>query len=138
MERIMSILHIYKNILRYIKYSMIVTIFDIYIVNLLMSYLSVSIVAANTIGVVVGFLIHYFLSIKNVFAMKLDRIVFIVYLVTFLMGLALADYIIWILYEEFNFGFLICKGVSIVIPFFVMYNMRKYIYKSVRDKYNKK
>ena len=131
-EKVKNILYRYRSIFRYAIYSVIVTIIDGSIVYLLLGNLSINIIIANTVGVVAGFLIHYCISIENVFAMKPDKIVFFVYLGTFLIGLVLADYIIWLSYEVIKFGFLASKGASIVIPFFAIYGTRKAIYRKMK------
>lgn len=134
LEKIINTLYKYRSISKYVMYSLIVTIIDVSIVYLIRRFILINIIIANTVGVVVGFLIHYFLSIKNVFAMKSDRIVFFVYFATFLMGLALANYVIWIFYEVFKTGFFVSKGASVTIPFFAMYSIRKAIYSNIQKK----
>lgn len=131
-EKIMNMLYKHRSFFRYGMYSVIVTIIDGAIVYLILGYFSNNIVIANTVGIVVGFLIHYCLSIKNVFEMKSDRIVFWVYLGTFLMGLAIADYIIWLFYVVLKAGFLVSKGASIAIPFLAIYEVRNTIYSNMR------
>lgn len=128
MEILKEILSKYRRIFRYGINSIIVTIFDTIIVFLLFSYLGVNLIVSNSIGILVGFLIHYYISIKTVFAMESNRIAFIVYLGSSLIGLVVADYIILTFYEMLGFSLLLSKIASIVIPFFIIYNIRKTIY----------
>lgn len=120
--------------------SLLVTILDVFIYWMLLRYTGISIVGANTIGVVSGFIVHYGLSSKKVFKTNYSTRGFIVYLLTFLLGLALAD---WLVYISFHYLFLYLgpngrqlasKVVSIVIPFFALYYLRKYIYEKMNSK----
>lgn len=85
---------------------------------------------ANAAGVITGFIIQYFMSSKQVFNVRNLR-AFIVYLLTFGLGLLLAELIILFsrdvlfggVYSLIAFG--ASKGLSIVIPFFITYFIRK-------------
>ena len=87
-------------------------------------------IIANTVGVVTGFTIQYILCTRKVYAGS-DWKTFAAFFGTFLIGLALAD----ILYggamevvfhgEKTFFPMVVSKGVSVVIPYFVMYFLRK-------------
>lgn len=122
------------NLIRYFINSCIVTVIDVIIVWILNVGLNVPIVLANTIGVVVGFIIDYRLSSHFVFKEANSIRGFIVYLATFFIGLVLADTIIYISANkiffayEANICFVLSKGMSIVIPFFCLYFLRKVCY----------
>lgn len=131
LNRLLKIISDYKRIIKYGIFSILVTIIDTSIVYVLFGHVTANIVIANTTGVIIGFIIHYFLAIDNVFATKPSLASFSIYLGTFFIGLILADYIIWLFYHVFMLGFFVSKGASIVIPFFVMYGMRKAIYSNL-------
>jgi putative flippase GtrA len=103
----------------------------------------VNIIYANTAGVILGFIIHYILSSKSVFDMDYGVTGFIVYMGTFIVGLALADYLISTSYNHIfqylpeNIRFLLSKGVSLVVPFFVLYYARRYIYNFIGKHYSR-
>lgn len=84
---------------------------------------------ANAIGVVTGFVIQYILASKKVFNSRNKR-TFIIFIATFLFGLACAQGIVWlsrdILFQGSDsfFAFAVSKGLSIVIPFFLLYFIR--------------
>jgi putative flippase GtrA len=131
------VLYLRKKIpplLLYLCFSIIVTVVDISIVWILHRIFSINIIAANTIGVVSGAILHYLLSIKSVFNFDHGISGFIIYFITFLFGLLLADVIIYIgnsyLFNTLtdNFNFLFSKCFSIVIPFFFLYYLRKLLY----------
>lgn len=128
MKILKYILSKYQRIFRYGINSIIATIFDTIIVFLLFSYIGVNLIISNSIGVLVGFFVHYFISIKTVFEMESNRIAFFIYLGSTLIGLVVADYIILTFYETLGFSLLLSKIASIVIPFFIIYNIRKTIY----------
>lgn len=114
--------------------SCIVTVLDFLTVLFLYKVFHVNIVLANTAGVLLGFLVGYFLAARYVFQ-KADSIVgFLIYFLTFLMGLIFADWLIYkgeyVLFSEMQeyFRFLFSKGLSIVVPYFFIYYIRKLLY----------
>lgn len=125
-------------LLKYLNYSILVTIMDVAIVWILHRFFNINIVYANTAGVLSGFVLHYLLSTNSVFNFKYSAIGFIIYFITFLFGLCLADALIYIgkyyMFKSMNFNmnFLFSKGLSIVVPFFILYYLRKYLYGLVK------
>ncbi|HEY8500674.1 MAG TPA: GtrA family protein [Clostridia bacterium] len=124
----------------YLLNSVIVTVIDVALVWLLYRVLHIHVVVSNTIGVVTGFILHYILTVKSVFKSKYDMVSFIVYLGTFLLGLFLADWLIYIGENELfvkageNVRFLLSKGISVALPFFVMYFIRRFIFSLINKK----
>ncbi len=131
------------KLFRYLINSCVVTVLDILIVWVLVRLFGINIVAANTVGVIAGFLLDYFLSAFYVFKSASGRSGFAIYLVTFLFGLVLADALIYwssvYIFSTCNadINLLLSKGVSIVGPFFVLYNLRKVLY-AIKEKRDKK
>jgi putative flippase GtrA len=130
------------KLFRYLVNSCVVTVLDIIIVWVLVRLFGVNIVAANTVGVIAGFLLDYFLSVFYVFESASGTNGFAIYLITFLFGLVLADALIyWSSVSIFagceaDINLLLSKGVSIVIPFFILYYLRKILY-SIKEKHDK-
>ena len=120
----------FSILIRYGINSIVTTVVDTAIVWILVK-MGISIVAANTTGVIVGFLLGYVLTAAYVFQAAKGKMGFVIYFGTFLIGLVLADYLIWLgntrLFAVFSesVNFLLSKGLSIVVPFFVMYFLRK-------------
>ena len=90
----------------------------------------VGVVEANTISLVLGFIIQYFLCAKKVYHTN-DVRTAVIFFLTWLLALVMADSIIYIFRviifdnrTEFLY-FLVAKGFSIVIPFFFIYFLRK-------------
>ena len=132
MEKIVGYLktqiQLHKSFLLYGMISVFVTIIDIATCRLCEMW--VPPVAANTVGVVTGFIIQYFLTAKHVYN-KNNIKSFVVFLWTFFVGLIFANSIVYVSRTFFFAGsdsslaFLTSKGLSIVLPFFLMYFLRK-------------
>lgn len=126
-----------KPFVKYLVYSGIVTVIDSILVWILMTYLNINLVYANTIGVILGFFIHYALASKSIFNANYGWIGFLIYGGTFIIGLFLAGIIIHFCYQELSHflveeaSFIVSKGASVVIPFFVLYFMRRYLYQLI-------
>ena len=109
-------------------------VIDVGIVFLLYNYCKVSLVVANTIGVFAGFLVGYLLTSKYVFREARGIKGSVYYILTFFLGLLMADWLIHIgntvLFANTSHGinFIMSKGISVVIPFFFLYYLRKWIY----------
>lgn len=122
-------------IIIYMLNSVIVGLLDTIIVWILYRLLQLDLVAANTIGVVTGSVIHYCISSKSVFRAKLGVMGFLIYFGTFLLGLMMADFLIYIgdhyIFTEFgkDLRFLMSKAFSVLLPFFVLYFLRRQLFK---------
>ncbi|MDD3168829.1 MAG: hypothetical protein PHC91_05115 [Eubacteriales bacterium] len=127
-------------IVNYLFYSVIVTLADTGIVWALVRFSEIHLVAANTIGVVSGFLLHYLLASKSVFQTEYGIAGFLVYLTTFLFGLSFANWLIFMSYHYVFYAYsvdlqiLLSKGVSIAVPFFVLYYLRKHLFLMLKRK----
>ena len=102
--------------------------------------LDLDLVMSNTIGVVTGFIVSYLLSTESVFDTKLGIAGFLVFFGTFIFGLLLADFLI-VVSNDFtsphfpqSIAFILSKGVSVALPFFVLYFLRKYLYSLLHKK----
>ncbi len=124
----------FRGLLRYLLFSVCAAAVDSAAVWAMLSFFRLNIVLSNTVGVVLGFLLHYLLSSRAVFHTRYSLKGFMIFLLTFIIGLTAANFIIWSVYSlsEPAFGhtraFLLGKGLSIVIPFFIMFYMRRYLY----------
>lgn len=127
-------------IANYLFYSVIVTLVDTGIVWTLVRFSATHLVAANTIGVITGFLLHYILASKSVFHTEYGIGGFMIYLATFLFGLGFANWLIFMSYHHVFFAYsvdlriLLSKGVSIAVPFFVLYYLRKHLFLLLKRK----
>lgn len=130
----------YIKIIQYLFYSILSTILDTCIVWITFHIANINLSVANTLGILAGFILSYVLSIKKVFETQHSSHAFIIYLSTSILGMILANYLITstynlsIIYFPKWFAFLLSKGVSVVLPFFFMYFMRKYLYNKLNKR----
>ncbi len=134
MDSIQKIYDKYREFIQYFTFSVIATLVDVTTVWILFHSFSIGLGFSNTIGVTLGFILNFFLSVKFVFQTRYGVLSFLIYLVTFLIGLVVADFAIvqsyafaiqWVSKE---LAFLFGKGVSLVLPFFFIYFIRKKLY----------
>ena len=117
--------------LTYLLISCLATLADASLVWLLYRQLGMGLVVANTLGVLCGFVISYLLAARLVFRGLRNRRGLAVFFLTFLGGLVLADLLIfwgetrWFATFEEGWRFFLSKGLSIVVPFFMMYEIRR-------------
>lgn len=118
----------HKAFIMYGLISVFVTVIDVVVCRLCERF--TLIVVANTIGVVTGFIIQYFLTARHVYK-TMSRKSFVIFFATFLLNLAMANGIVYLFREIIFMGsresipFLVSKAASIVIPFFITYYIRK-------------
>ncbi len=121
--------------------SVFVTLIDIAVCRI--GEIVFSSVVANTIGVITGFIIQYLLTVRHIYN-KNNYKSFFVFLWTFFVGLIFANAIVYLFRvfvfngADHAFAFLVSKGVSIVLPFFLMYFLRKKFMPHNETKENKK
>lgn len=140
MPRIILLINNKRKLLTYAGFSVIATIIDASVVWVLKHQCGLPITSANTVGVTVGFLVHYLMASKRVFDQRYGLSGFIIYLSTFIIGLCLSDLIIWLSYDIVFRGqvstgnFLISKGIAAFIPFLFLYYLRALLYGHLRQK----
>lgn len=133
----------YRNIIRYFGFSVLATVVDTTAVWVLFHFFLAGLGFSNTVGVILGFILDFFLSAKFVFQTKYGVLSFLIYLLTFLFGLFIANFLIIQSYAlaiqsvSEGLAFLFAKGVSIVLPFFVLYFIRKKLYAYLNKRYQK-
>ena len=136
MQFIRKMLQDHKGFIIYLLISCFVTVVDVglsfSLENLIGTFF------ANAIGVVTGFILQYILMSRKVFN-RSDMRAFIVFILTFIAGLILAQAIVvgsrrWLFHgQDTILAFIVSKGLSIVIPFFFMYFTRKKLLSKPRE-----
>jgi len=128
----------HKSFVNYFLISCFVTVLDIAVSFavekglLAMGLLEASkaSLAGNACGVVIGFIVQYFLCTKKVYAGSNFKTLLIFFL-TWLMGLGIAEAVIYVvrtlIFHDADglIYFAIGKACSIAIPFFITYFIRK-------------
>lgn len=128
MQRIQAAYQKRKAFYNYFLISVTVTLADVLVCYLMECF--VDKITANTIGVVCGFILQYFLTARHVYHYRNLRS-FVLFLLTFAVGLLLANAIVYLsrvyLFQDSEslIAFLVSKGFSIVLPFFAIYFLRK-------------
>lgn len=113
------------NIGKYFIVSCLVSVIDLFISYLLYKVVKLNYLTACNIGIILGFIFQYFICTKYVFKTKITISSIIVFLATFLIGIALADGTMWTSYSLIHLSFLISKILSMGVPFFITYFIRK-------------
>ena len=93
-----------QKILKYLACSVFTAVLETMVGWLLVHMVSCRIVAANTIAVLIGALVHYFITLLMVFEKKNNAKSFLVYIISFVLGLMLQNGIIWLFYEKILFA----------------------------------
>jgi putative flippase GtrA len=101
------------------------SIVDLGISNYLYGMMQINYLIACNVGIVVGFLFQYFTGMKYIFKEGNRSKSFAIYLGTFAIGLLLATVTMWISYEILFLSFLHSKLMSMLVPFFITYVIRK-------------
>ncbi len=123
-------------IVKYIFVSLFTAAIEAVIGFLLMNDKGFHIIGANTFSILIGSTIHYLLISKKVFNKDYNLYTIIIYLSTFILGIVLQNIVIFYSYNQiltFFSPYLRYAGskfLSIVIPFGVVYSIRKKLYLS--------
>lgn len=133
MEQVTNTRENWNRVIKYGVISFLAMVVDTLAVFILVNRLVFPIVHANTVGIFLGFMIHYCLATKAVFNIQLNRTVFLIYLVTFLFGLALANLIIWFFFDYLHLGFGLSKMASIILPFTGIFWLRKFLFEKFQS-----
>lgn len=121
----------FKKLTYYFSCSCLSAILDFFIATTLLNMFLINYMIANTIGIIAGFILHFIVSGKAVFMIKLNIKSFTVYFITFLIGLLMANIVIWASYEIFSLSFNISKFLSMALPFFIIYLLRTASYRLI-------
>ena len=113
------------NIVKYFIFSCLATGVDFSISYFLYIKVDLNYLISSNIGIFSGLILHYYTSMKYVFKNDSFNNSLFIYITTFLLGLALANITIWISYDLACLSFLFSKILSVAIPFFITYFIRK-------------
>ena len=133
MEQIRSLLVKYRKPLVYILCALATAALETAIGWCLMRAFGLKTVYANTAGMVIGAVTHYFLTLRFVFGLRNNAGSALGYIATFALGLVLQNALIYLCYDVLFassgvlWQYLISKGVSLGLPFFITYYLRSVI-----------
>ena len=130
-------------IIKYVCFSGMTAVIESIISLLLINLCGLSEVPANTVGIIIGATIHYLCVTRGVFNGKVNWKTVSVYVSTFIMGMLLQNFVVWVVVKVIgdslneNLRYLIAKACSLVVSFFLMYFIRKLGYRMVSESDNK-
>lgn len=113
------------NIIKYLLISCLASAVDLGISNYLYHIMHINYLLACNLGIAVGFLFQYFIGMKYVFSDSRKSKSFVIYLGTFIIGLMIATATMWTSYSVLDLSFFYSKLMSMVVPFFITYFVRK-------------
>jgi len=113
------------NIVKYFIVSCVSTIIDFSLSYLLYKKIGLNYLFSTNLGIFCGFIFQYFTSMKFIFTNNKHIKSFAIYITTFFVGLTLANITIWISFNVMNLSFSFAKMLSIAMPFFMTYFIRK-------------
>lgn len=136
MESIKNLFNKNKKIIFYFSCSVLSAVFE---AGLLLVFKNVvpsfdkNIVYANTAATIISSVLHYILTSKFVFKVKMNWMSAVVYLITFFIGLGVQNGVIWCTYNKLlpqlinndNILTLASKVISLAASFFITYFIRK-------------
>lgn len=124
----------YKMLIKYIVITGAVAVVETIIGYSLKEFCSMSIVYANTISIIIGYVIHYIAISKKVFYSEINKYTVLAYLITFIVGTVLQNAVLKICYEAMlllewydGIKYTFSKFVSLVLPFGITYQLRKWL-----------
>lgn len=130
----------YRKIIIYLLCSIATALVESSIGWILLHYFLYSIIAANTTAILIGAVLHYFLTLLLVFKGKNNLSSVAVYFITFVLGIFLQNAVIWVFYDVLLtdvsevIRFVASKACSLVIPFSIVYYVRKKLYERIGRK----
>ncbi|MCR5122249.1 MAG: GtrA family protein [Ruminococcus sp.] len=133
-EKIEQLLKKYRRIISYVITSCFTALIELVAGLAMIKLFSFPTVAANTVGIIIGSLVHYLLITNKVFKKKTDFKTAAVYLTTFLIGMLLQNTVIYFSdkllsqYLKTDLSYTLSKGLSLAVSFIIMYQLRKKLY----------
>ena len=119
------------SLLTYLACSVLTAGIEFVLGWVLLQFFPQSIVVTNVCAIAVSSVVHYALTTRLAFGAKRTAGNALAYALTFVLGLVLQNAIIWACYEHLLqaaphfLRYVASKGLSLVVPFFVLYYMRK-------------
>ncbi|MDO5301394.1 MAG: GtrA family protein [Tissierellia bacterium] len=123
-----------NRLLKYLLISVAITLLDVAVVSLCRYLIHLPLLWANTLGVVTGAVVQYLLTSRHVFQVEKNPKTLLIFVATFFLGLFLANGTIYLVHRMLlplvaeKLAFLLAKGASLVVPFFVTYFVRRKLY----------
>lgn len=115
----------YKILGRYTLVSISASIIDFLIAYFLYEKVGFHYLFSSNIGIAAGFVYQYTVNTLYVMRPKNHFKSLFVYLSSLFLGVALSNVIMWLCFDYLHYSFPFAKILSMLIPFFFVYIMRK-------------
>ncbi len=114
-----------SHIIKYFILSCLASVIDIFVSYILYKTNIVHYLLACNMGIISGIIFQYVSSMKYVF--KQENVLYSlgIYIVTFFLGLAIANGTMYVGYELVSLSFIFAKLLSMAVPFFFIYFLRR-------------
>lgn len=135
-----KIIEKYRSVLSYLAFSVMCAGIETAIGLLVLNFLCSSALVSNIIATLIGSVVHYLCVTKKSFDANVSLSTFLVYAGTFVLGLIVQNIVVWLVNGMLidlcgkNYAFILAKGFSLVISFFLLYGVRKMLYRMVERK----
>ncbi|KPU42809.1 GtrA-like protein [Oxobacter pfennigii] len=113
------------NLGKYFMISCFASILDFSLAYFLYKVIGINYIISSNFGLITGFVFQYFAGMKYVFQTNRDIHSFIIYMATFAMGVFIANSTLWLGFDVMELSFIISKTLSMGMPFFITYFIRK-------------
>ncbi len=129
-----------KQLIAYLVCSLVTTLGEMILGWLILLRLPERILTANTVSLLIGAVAHYFLTSKYAFAVKQTVLTAGVYACTFLLGLAIQDAAIFVLYHKLLTNlpemsqFVLSKVISMALALAATYAIRAFVNAKLKAK----
>lgn len=141
-EKIYNLLIKYRQIIVYGLCSAFTCVLETIIGYILKNYVGIELIIANSASILIGAIIHYLLVTNKAFKLSISLWNCFVYIITFVLGFVLQNIVMKVSYDSILYilpelyRYTISKFASVVVPFFFVYYVRKYLY-SIKIKKDK-
>lgn len=132
-NRIKDFFFRHRQFFYYVVISVGAALIDYVVGWFFLDSIGVHILVANSLAIFVSAVFHFLVTSRLVFHVNTDISGFLIYAITFAFGFLLQNTVIYIFYEHFLRGFetelnyLISKGLSLTLPFVLVFLLRKYL-----------
>lgn len=123
----------FKNLSKYTAISSTAGIIDFLVAYFLFNKAGFNYILASNTGIAVGFLFQFLTGMKYVFKPNNYVKSFIIYLITLLIGVFIANGILWFSFDGMHLSFTISKFLSMILPFLFIYLLRKALLEAKGD-----
>lgn len=127
------------DVMKYILISGLTAVIEALVGLIFINLFSLSAVVSNTVGTIVGAIVHYIFVTKKVFVKKIGIYSVLIYLFTFVLGLVLQNLVVWGIFKLTvntfgkNLSYLIAKAIALVVSFIILYGVRKILYSKIPE-----